>query len=403
MKVDKRKWERKKLGDLCDILNGLWKGKKAPFINVGVIRNTNFTKNCLLDFNDIAYLDVEEKQFKSRKLQKGDIIIEKSGGGPKQPVGRAILFEEEKGNYSFSNFTSVLRLRNNFDLMYQFLHKYLYFFYVSGRTIRMQNHLIGIHNLDFEQYKNISIPVPPLSEQQAIASELDAIQDLISKHKEQLKDYDNLAKSIFNEMFGDVVSNEKGWKEKKLDELCTVTSSKRIYKKEWANEGIPFLRISDLHNLIKTKGLTFSLYISIIKYEELVRNGLVPIAGDILITSRGTLGECYIVNQKDKFYFQDGMITWLSNINKNILPIFIDYVFEYPAFKNVIDKLNNGSTVSYLSIGQIKRIDIPLPPLSLQQTFAHRIEAIEKQKELVKQQITDLQTLFDSRMQYYFD
>ena len=90
--------------------NGLWKGKKPPFITSLVIRNTNFTKSGKIDYSDVAILDVEQRQFEQRKLVKGDIIIERSGGGPKQPVGRVAFFENEEGNYSYSNFTSRIRV-----------------------------------------------------------------------------------------------------------------------------------------------------------------------------------------------------------------------------------------------------------------------------------------------------
>ena len=87
----KEGWTYKKLGEVCDTINGLWKGKKPPYVNVGVIRNANFTKEFTIRYDNIEYLDVEEKQYSKRKLQKGDLIIEKSGGGEKQPVGRAVL------------------------------------------------------------------------------------------------------------------------------------------------------------------------------------------------------------------------------------------------------------------------------------------------------------------------
>ena len=100
-------WVSKRIGDVCLFSNGLWKGEKPPFANVGVIRNTNFTKDGTLDDSDIAYLDVEAKKLEKRRLQFGDIILEKSGGGPKQPVGRVILFTKAEGSFSFSNFSGV--------------------------------------------------------------------------------------------------------------------------------------------------------------------------------------------------------------------------------------------------------------------------------------------------------
>src|SRR5690606_29955598 len=92
-------------------LNGLWKGKKEPVTRAVVIRNTNFTNDGHLELNNVAVLDVETKQLATRTLQRHDIIIERSGGGPKQAVGRVCLFEAEgELPFSFSNFTSVIRI-----------------------------------------------------------------------------------------------------------------------------------------------------------------------------------------------------------------------------------------------------------------------------------------------------
>lgn len=103
-------WQVAPLGELTQFINGLWKGEEPPFVHVGVIRNTNFTKDGALDDSDIAYLDVEAKKFAKRRLQFGDLILEKSGGGPKQPVGRVVFFDKTEGDFSFSNFTAAIRI-----------------------------------------------------------------------------------------------------------------------------------------------------------------------------------------------------------------------------------------------------------------------------------------------------
>lgn len=143
-------------------LNGLWKGIKPPFVNVGVIRNTNFTKDGTLDLSEIAVLDVEAKQFQKRKLEFGDLILEKSGGGPKQPVGRIALFEEVSDLFTLSNFTSALRVVDPHLLDFRFLHKFLYWKYLSGATASMQSHSTGIRNLNADAYKAIEVDFPPL-------------------------------------------------------------------------------------------------------------------------------------------------------------------------------------------------------------------------------------------------
>ena len=153
----KEGWEYSSIGDLCDKMNGLWKGKTGPFVNVGVIRNANFTKSFTLSFDNIEYLDVEAKQYKTRKLQKGDLIVEKSGGSEKQPVGRTVLFDREDGDYSFSNFTSVLRIKDRDVISPEFLYKYILFVYLRGDTRKMQKATTGIHNIEFDKF--LSIPV----------------------------------------------------------------------------------------------------------------------------------------------------------------------------------------------------------------------------------------------------
>jgi len=205
----KEGWEIKKLGEVCEFGNGLWSGKKPPFQKVGVIRNTNFTKDGKLDDKDIVYLDVEASQFAKRKLKYGDIILEKSGGGPKQPVGRVVIFDKYDGDYSFSNFTSVIRINDPKTIEFAYLHRFLHFAYVSGATETMQSHSTGIRNLKFEDYKNIPIPLPPLPEQLHIASILDKAFAAIDKAKANAEQNLRNAKEVF-ERYLQGVFEERG-------------------------------------------------------------------------------------------------------------------------------------------------------------------------------------------------
>ena len=84
-------WCTTTLKDLCENINGLWKGKQEPFVHVGVIRNANFTKDFKLDYSNIEYIDVEQRTFSKRHLMNGDLIVEKSGGSDNNPVGRTLL------------------------------------------------------------------------------------------------------------------------------------------------------------------------------------------------------------------------------------------------------------------------------------------------------------------------
>src|SRR3989339_713810 len=225
-------WQTKKLGEVCDFYNGLWKSKKPSYIEVGVIRNTNFTKDGSLDYSDIAYLDVEKRQFENRKLIYGDIILEKSGGGPKQPVGRVVIFDKKDGEFSFSNFTSAIRVKNSMELDFNFLHKFLFFSYISGITEKMQSHSTGIRNLDSKLYKSIEIPFPPLPEQHRIVKILDVVFENIEKAKENAQKNLQNSKELFELYLENIfISSGNNWDDKTLGEIATFRNGMNFTKR----------------------------------------------------------------------------------------------------------------------------------------------------------------------------
>lgn len=165
-------------------------------------------------------------------------------------------------------------------------------------------------------------------------------------------------------MFGAPESNPMKFPVVKMGELFTIGLSKRIYQNEQTKSGVPFLRIADLTEIIETGDNVPSLYISEEQFENLKQKGYVPTPGDILVTARGTLGACYIVKETDKFYFQDGMISWMYNIRQDVSSNYIYYLFHMPEFRKQFDSTIAGSTVSYLSIAMLKKLEVLLPPSS---------------------------------------
>ena len=306
----KEGWDYKKLGEVTSTINGLWTGKKPPFINIAVVRNTNFTKDCKLDMTNVAYLDVEEKQFSTRKLQYGDIIIEKSGGSEKQPVGRPVLFNIKEGNYSFSNFTSTLRINNKSELDPHFLHYSLLGAYFRGATSKMQAKTTGIHNLDFKAYLRLLIPIPTIEEQQQIVSELDLLSGVIEKQKAQLEELDKLAQSIFYDMFGDPVTNEKGWELRKLKELGQLGRGVSKHRPRNAPEllggSMPLIQTGDVSN----SGMYITAYSS--TYSEIgVAQSKVWLAGTLCITIAANIGNCAILTFDA--CFPDSVVGFIAN------------------------------------------------------------------------------------------
>ena len=168
-------WAITTIKELCENINGLWKGKKEPFVNVGVIRNANFTKDFQLDYSKIEYIDVEQRAFNQRHLKNGDLVVEKSGGSDNNPVGRAILYEGKDAVFSFSNFTMVLRIVHKDLITSKFLYYTILAKYKQCVMRQMQTQTTGLHNLILEKYLAMPIFLPPLSEQKRITDKIEEI------------------------------------------------------------------------------------------------------------------------------------------------------------------------------------------------------------------------------------
>lgn len=396
MKVDKSKWEVKKLGKVCNILNG-YAFKSNLFKEDGerIIRISNIN-NGFIDIADAVYFNIEDYNVDLSKfvIYKNDILIALSGATTGK-IGKYIL-----DNISYLNQrVGLIRSKNNIS------NSFLYY-YMRNKTKESLSLAYGVAqpNLSTKTIQNYVIPVPPLPEQQAIASELNAIQSLITKYKEQLNDYDNLAKSIFNEMFGDVVSNDNGWEYGKLKDITVMRPSKKegITGLNYS-DSVSFLPMEDIEvnsfrlKPVKEKSLEDALKgsytyfgnndVLLAKVTPCFENGKIAIAKELINGIGFGTSEIIVFRPKDK-----------------VISDYLYFVLSTEKFhKEGTSHLTGVSGLRRLEKSFIDNYNIPLPPLPLQQAFAARITAIESQKDQVKQQITDLQTLFDSRMQYYFD
>ena len=320
--------------------------------------------------------------------EKPYIAIVKDGAG----IGRTMLLPEK---------TSVI------GTMQYLIPKEtvcVYYLYYAVTYMNLAKYFTGatIPHIYFKDYQKEKLPLPSIEEQRIIADNLRRADRLIELCCAILDKLDLLVKSRFVEMFGDTEVNSNNYPIHKLSDLCTVSSSKRIYQEEQSSSGVPFLRISNLVELIDNDKFGSELFIPEEKYNELLENGLVPKPDDILVTSRGTLGKCYIIQKHDKFYFQDGMISWLYDIDKSITPLYLTLLFDTRNIKRQIENLQSGSTVAYLSIAMLKKLNIVVPPLALQEQFADFVEHTDKSKLAVKQVLEKAETLKKALMQEYF-
>lgn len=281
------------------------------------------------------------------------------------------------------------------------LPKYLYYFCENFDFERL-NTTVTIPSLTKANLLEVEINIPEIQTQYQVVNVLNEVCDMIAIRKQQLDKLDELVKAWFVELFGDPETNTKGWPISNMCNLCSVGSSKRIYQSEQSSAGIPFWRVADLTNLINTGVATENLYIPEKRYAELQAQGQVPVEGDILVTSRGTLGQCYIVKATDKFYFQDGMISWLSEYADGITPLYIAHLFSMPGFRKQIDSMQAGSTVAYLSIAMIKKLMVMIPNIETQQQFAAFAEQTDQCRLTIQRGLDKLEMMKKALMQQYF-
>ncbi|MDD4590667.1 MAG: restriction endonuclease subunit S [Parabacteroides sp.] len=403
----KNDWEVKKLEEFCDFGNGLWAGKKPPYIAVGVIRNTNFTKDCELNDSDIICLNVEKSQYDKRKLQFGDIVLEKSGGGPKQPVGRVIIFNKIDGEYSYSNFTSVIKIKNKKDIDFYYLHKYLYFHYLTGSTESMQSHSTGIRNLKFDEYKQINVPLPLISEQQRIVATLDEAFDAIARAKENAEKNLQNARDLFESYLQSVFANPgEGWEEKRLgeiiSEMMTGPFGSMLHKSDYVPDGIPVVNPQNIIN-----GEIISLQKTMINQktkDRLCKYSLIK--KDIVIARRGEMGRCAIVTEKE--------IGWLCGtgclvirIGQNADEEFIRLCLSSAKVKELLEKESIGTTMSNLNQGILMQVPIALPPLPEQRSIVAKLNALstetKKLEAIYQKKLADLEELKKSILKKAFN
>ena len=386
-------WEYKKLGEVATFINGD-RGKNYPsakdFVESGVpFINAGHLNNGIISYDKMNYITINKyNSLGSGKIIKNDILFCLRGSLGKY----AIVAEDSMGAIASS--LVIIRPFQNAD------NRFIAHFLSSAKIkeyIAKNNNGSSQPNLSAKSVASFIIPLPTLSTQLAIVSELDKINELIRLKKEQLKDFDNLAQSLFYEMFGDPVENEKGWEVKKLGEIAKSAIG-LTYKPENVTEelsGTVVLRSSNIQNSI----LDFN---DIVRVNVLVKEDKMVNDGDILMCSRNgsfrLVGKVALIKGlKERMSYGAFMTIIRSPYN----PYLFEY-FKTPAFRQYLIT-GKTTTVNQITVKMLNNLTLPLPPLSLQQLFAQRIEQIEREKSEVQKSIQDLETLLASRIQYWFE
>lgn len=279
--------------------------------------------------------------------------------------------------------------------------EYLYYFLKSKKKKFISDGVGGAQpNISAGYLKKVAFDVLALSEQERVVTVLDKVNRILVERQREIDELDNLIKARFIEMFGDPISNTKGWNMVELGELTGIGSSKRIFEKEYVSEGIPFYRTKEIVELSKGNNISTELYISEERFAEIKEQYGVPKAGDLLISAVGTIGIIWIVDGKNDFYFKDGNLirvdgsdTFDSIYMKNLLEHLIS---EYKK------QMSSGTAYAALTISGMTKMKVYDVPLNLQVQFSDFVKQVDKSKVAVQKALDEAQLLFDSLMQKYF-
>ena len=386
-------WEYKKLGDVCQVVTG-----STPKTNISEYWDGNYPWVTPAELKGDVYISDTARHITEEAIAHTNLTLLPIGTvllSSRAPIGKvAISTIEMYCNQGFKNLICSDAINN----------KYLYL-WLSGKTEYLNSLGRGATFKEISRtiVENVIIPLPPLSIQKSIVTELDKINELIRLKREQLKDYDNLAQSIFYEMFGDPIENEKGWEVKKLGDVCEVSSFKRVLVEDVLEKGpVPFIRGTELSAICKENKREYKMYITMEHYERVKNISGVPNVGDLLIPSINAEGLVWVVDTPEPMYYKDGRVLWVHVDQNSISSIALQRILNN-LIKDNYSKITNGAVFAELNLSILRSFPIILPPLSIQNAFANKINLIEKQKAEIQTTIADLETLLASRMQYWFD
>lgn len=360
----KEGWKKEKFEDVFDLQMGktpsrdnpsYWEGANT-WVSISDMKDKKYISKSKEQISDIAVKDSGIKQVK-----KDTVIM-----SFKLSIGKTAIAQEDL-------FTNEAIMAFNVRNGYAITPDYIYY-YLRGYKWDGANKAVMGATLNKKTIASNIFSYPPLPEQESIVAELDCLSGVIEKQKQQLKELDNLAQAIFYDMFGDPIANEKGW------ETCNVI------------EVVKMQRGFDLPVQNRNREGNVPIYGSngIVGYhsEHKVLSGI--------ITGRsGTLGEVYV--SKEPHWPLNTTLFSVDTHGNNV--VFLQYLM-----KNYhLERFKAGAGVPTLNRNDFHNKPIPKIALQLQEEFASKIEAIEKQKELIKQSLSETEILFNSRMDYYFN
>lgn len=380
-------WQKVRLGDLCIMNSGgtpsrsnlSYYGGSIPWAKISDIENAVAG----VVYQTEEYITSDGlSAINNRIFEAGILLLAMYGSvgkvaftGVKMSTNQAILgiriIDESKLNYS-----------------------YLKYWFMTIKA-RLLDRAVGgtLQNISLGIVKELEIPLPPLDVQKKIADILDKADALRRKDAELIKKYDELAQSIFIDMFGDPVTNPKGWDIKKLSEICIKITDGTHSTPSYTDSGVPFLRVTDI-----TCSNDSKKFISQLEHRQLIKR-CKPERGDILYSKNGTIGVAKVVDWDYEFSIFVSLC--LLKIKKEI--ILSEYLSNYlntPIALNQAKKHSKTGTVTNLHLNEIREILVPVPCIELQKRYLEKVKNIKLARKVIHDYS---EQLFQSLLQRAFN
>lgn len=378
-------WNIRRLGDICTSELGKTRDEKR---NKGTFRPYLCAINVQWDRFDLSELKemrFEDDEYDRYTIRKGDLVICEGGD-----IGRAAIWDNEQPIY-YQNALHRVRFVKGIDA--RFILYYFMYLKQTGILDGRYGKGVTIKHLVKSTLVSIPVPVPPIVEQQRIVSELDLLNGIIDKKNAQLRDLDALAQSIFCEMFGNPVTNDKGWPKKRIGELVHLYNGRAFKPSEWTESGLPIVRIQNLNS----PDSPYNCYDGVVDEAYLLKGG------ELLYAWSGTPGTSF------------GAHIWKGEkavLNQHIFKVLFDekylnkLYFLYQlnlSVSSLFDQTHGGVGLKHITKGTLENQLVPLPNMELQNSFAQKVLAIDSEKDRLKCSLLQTKTLLESRMSEYFN
>ena len=376
-------------------LSGEWGTDDETGSGIPVLRTTNFTNEGVVNYENIVTRTITKAGIDEKYLRPGDIILEKSGGSDKQPVGRVIYYDGPVKTYLFNNFTGLLRIKDPNRWWPKYVFYSLYANYRKGGTKKYENKTTGLHNLKTDSYvSRYEVKDASYDQQRLVCERLDKITDIIHLRKKEVQKLDDLIKARFVELFGDPEINSNGYPVRSMADIATYWNGLTYKPEDVSDDGTIVLRSSNIQNMKLDYADTVRVSCKIGEKKYVQEN-------DILMCSRN--GSAKLVGKVALIKGIEEPMSFgafMMIIRSEYYPYLMTY-FQMPAFRAQI-VTGATTTINQITGSMMDKVSVPVPDIKTMNEFAAFVSQVDKSKVAVQKALDEAHLLFDSLMQQYF-